>query len=383
MSEAKVPGPCLSCGRTTEKKCAKCKAAFYCCRDCQEEDWKDHKRHCFPPGSTCTRCQQDTISRSLCFVPHPGHLVHPNSATYSSNGSRWDFHCLACSSRFTKSSSVIGEGYDSAPITLGKKWCFVGLHTVKPLRPDFQSRVWPDAVVLSTSDQDLEAKIKALDGNTDVRVLKIKSSDGMDDHDKQIKFSGIRMPNLEEFHSENVYLTHVELTTKTTPKIHTISIQNMPDEANCNIECPELKKCTFQFWGPGDEEWVHKMLKCATKLEYFDSYKFRVSKLVFASNHLKKIRLHRAELMSHLEIWAPKLVSLNVQACYDLDSIQFLKTHPLKKDLPENFSCSLPLSLDVENACLGQIAIQALSEHPRVDSRKLSEDLEKQENMFW
>jgi hypothetical protein len=60
----------------------------------------------------------------------------------------------------------------------------------------------------------LEAKIKDLDGNTDAPVLKIKSSDGMDDHDKQIKFSGIRMPNLEEFYSKNVYLTKWNLRQK-------------------------------------------------------------------------------------------------------------------------------------------------------------------------
>jgi hypothetical protein len=64
----------------------------------------------------------------------------------------------------------------------------------------------------------------------------------------------------------------------------------------------------MQFYGPSDDElWVHNMLAAATMLERFDSYKFRVSQLRFASNALTYVRLHRAELLHELVIYAPQL----------------------------------------------------------------------------
>eukprot|EP00164_Ancoracysta_twista_P008132 GFYU01011679.1.p1 GENE.GFYU01011679.1~~GFYU01011679.1.p1 ORF type:complete len:228 (-),score=36.11 GFYU01011679.1:72-755(-) len=39
---------CTNCGKSAENllRCAKCKNAFYCDRDCQKSDWKYHKRVC-------------------------------------------------------------------------------------------------------------------------------------------------------------------------------------------------------------------------------------------------------------------------------------------------------------------------------------------------
>ncbi|RYH22711.1 zinc finger MYND domain-containing protein [archaeon] len=33
------------------KACARCKAAFYCSKDCQVADWRHHKRSCLPVSS--------------------------------------------------------------------------------------------------------------------------------------------------------------------------------------------------------------------------------------------------------------------------------------------------------------------------------------------
>jgi len=42
---------CMTCGkvgnsRNKMKACAKCKTAFYCSKECQQKDWKDHKKYC-------------------------------------------------------------------------------------------------------------------------------------------------------------------------------------------------------------------------------------------------------------------------------------------------------------------------------------------------
>ena len=40
---------CLVCGQATRKKCAGCKAVWYCCKECQVHDRFNHKRWCSPP----------------------------------------------------------------------------------------------------------------------------------------------------------------------------------------------------------------------------------------------------------------------------------------------------------------------------------------------
>lgn len=37
---------CGHCGKSADKKCFKCKLIYYCCRDCQVNDWPNHKLQC-------------------------------------------------------------------------------------------------------------------------------------------------------------------------------------------------------------------------------------------------------------------------------------------------------------------------------------------------
>lgn len=41
---------CFNCSKSLDnerKKCGKCKAVYFCSRDCQQESWTVHKGHCF------------------------------------------------------------------------------------------------------------------------------------------------------------------------------------------------------------------------------------------------------------------------------------------------------------------------------------------------
>ena len=160
----------------------------------------------------------------------------------------------------------------------------------------------------------------------------------------------------------------IHLTKELTPNVEIISMQNPSedDDPDFVIECARFKTFKCYYWGFGNPRWPNEMLKHATKLESFDSYKFRVPFLKFASNHLVSIRLHRAECLQYLELYAPRLTILDVQAAYDLDKIVFKDDHPtLKSKLPANFAFGERLHVNAVNALLGPTAKQAILSHPR------------------
>src|SRR3984957_19426357 len=47
------PGECSasSCERPAKLRCARCKFAYYCGKDCQTNHWNTHKRTCRAPGA--------------------------------------------------------------------------------------------------------------------------------------------------------------------------------------------------------------------------------------------------------------------------------------------------------------------------------------------
>ena len=45
-SSKNVSGFCSVCSSKTTKRCSKCKMAWYCCRECQVNDWNEHKLIC-------------------------------------------------------------------------------------------------------------------------------------------------------------------------------------------------------------------------------------------------------------------------------------------------------------------------------------------------
>lgn len=357
-------GLCSICGKKTSTCCKQCKCTFYCCVEHQKADWKKHKQICFPPDSVCVRCDEKIVFGSQCKVPHPDHLQTGMGGSYGPDGVASNFSCEACGASYTKSSPDIHMPESQRPVTNGPEYCFFGNHTVKPLPADDDRRVRNDVVSLR-SGPDLQEKINALDGNTKVKILKI-SSEGMFDDTGTVL--DIKLPNLEELTLIDVEMSSLKLDTTKTPKVRKLYMQNPTQEDNPDfwISLPELREFTCHYWGPGNDNWLNRMLDSAKKLEVFDSYKLRAEVLGMYSNTLRSIRLHRAECLRYLELWAPCLTRLDVQACYDLENIRFLGDHKLKAELPRNFDFGPELHVNAINACLGDAAMSALVNHPRV-----------------
>jgi len=223
-------------------------------------------------------------------------------------------------------------------------------------------------VVILTMGPTLQDKINALHGNKDVRVLKLVCHEDSSDTKKSFSLVKIRLPNLEEFHCLNVYLDRLTLTKTLTPKLKVLCMDNpiISYDPKFSITCPTIKRVSLNYCAPG-HAWVPKLLKAATQLEEFSSYKLIVgSTLKFASNELRSLTIHRSDCLNNLEIWAPRLELLNLQACYDLNDINFLSTHPLVVNLEPQFKHRVPLVVTAENAALGERALEAISRHPRV-----------------
>jgi hypothetical protein len=243
----------------------------------------------------------------------------------------------------------------------GPQWCFEGVHTISPVEDD--RRVFKGVVKLTPGS--LQEEIDSLDGDK-VRVLKI-CTDCFFDNDS-LPTLNRKLPALEELQIDDVDMREITLNAELTPKLKFVFLHNVSDVVDCkfNIILPNLEVFHISDYGPADYRWLLRMLENAPDLFDFSSYKLSVGYLHFYSNSLRSIRLHSAELLTRIELWAPVLESLDVQATHDLEEIHFLKDHALKARLPPHFVCNDELHVNAANATLGNQALEELNAHPLV-----------------
>jgi hypothetical protein len=176
------------------------------------------------------------------------------------------------------------------------------------------------------------------------------------------------MPKLKTIKLIDVSFSKINLSMELTPLVEEVFMQNIPDECVLTVQLPQLKSFTMHYYGPTkNEQWFHDMLCTAKRLRTFDSYKLRIyPQIHFAGNDLQSIRLHRAECLTHLSIYAPNLVNLNLQACYDLadGDVTILDSHPNFTRPPTGSGSKF--TVDTTNACLNQSIIRTFQSHPRV-----------------
>ena len=275
----------------------------------------------------------------------------------------WRFSCKACGESYEKSSPTYNVA--AAPITRGPKFCYTGLHTIKPLPESDQRRVSNDVLVIDCGP-NMQREIDNIPKTMpDVKILTIRRTGCYDESINPVL--NLKMPKLKTLKLIDVCFSKINLNSELTPSIEELELQNIPDECELSVKLPNLKNISFYYYSGDDGEWVNEMLATATKLERFDSYKFRVYSpptLHFASNELRYIRLHRAECLHSLSVYAPKLETLSLQACYGLDGdLTILETHPNFTRPPGRPSTFL---VDGTNACLSPSILQTLRNNPRV-----------------
>ena len=314
--------------------------------------------HAFLP---CARCGA-SMADGGCRVPHPLHLLVDTGSAFGSGESRKSHSCRACGQDYTMVSRLDAAGNElGAPrCESGTPLCFSGAHTLGPLAADDERRVWRDLADV-VADADVQDAIDALDA--DVRLVKVRSAQWYDD---SITPTFARpLARLEVLQLIDVAFRRVALTPETTPALRELEMQNVPEDCEICVRCPELRKVAIRYY-PGDEGWVQAMLDHAPKLRTFDSYKLqRARQLQFAGPELELIDLHRTDCLGALSVWAPRLRHLGLQAAYSLEVLEFPETHPVySRELPASH-VPTPFGVNTMNSCLGEAAKNALRANPR------------------
>lgn len=377
------------CGMSATLSCSSCRSynirTKYCSQSCQRADWKEHKQVCgvknpkavahesvaaaglsggwasklTKPGEKCTRCLGDR-NDGLCRVPHPVMERDFTGSTYSSEAFEEGFFCRACEQTYTvETTRQGGKKHKSGP-----RYCYEGEHTTVPLAKGDARRVQPRSVYL-TESSNLQRQI--MDIPEDTFNLFITREDGGFNHEGKWVFER-KLPNLRELRLENVKFSRLVLNSELTPELRKLKVVNLGDTCDIRVQCPKLKDIGVHYLSPDeggrDVEQINEMLRHATKLVRFDSYKLWVTRpLEFASNHLESIYVHRSDNVVGLRIWAPNLKVLTLQANYGLEFIKFLEDHPLKASLPEGHVPPM-LEVSTPNCILTPAAKRDLEAHP-------------------
>jgi hypothetical protein len=303
-----------ACGKPGAKMlCGKCKLQRYCGRECQVAHHKLHKKTCQPPSAMdtaidavfkkalkndadtshaireflpCMRCQQGCTQNTRCRIAHPTHLRQDCGGMSAMGGMTSNFYCGACNQSY--SETVPFNGPRDAVKIVGAKWCFDGAHTLTALPESDRRRVFKGLVSLKVGPH-LQEEIDALPA--DVETLTIVSSGFYDDSDRfvldkvrdHLTLKGFcvcslslsltslsacprqALPKLRELQLIDVCMSKLRLVRETTPRLECLTLQNVPEHCDMELELPELQTVDVRFWS-GRPQAMETMLAAATKV---------------------------------------------------------------------------------------------------------------------
>ena len=303
----------------------------------------------------CTRCHGPTNDDSLCMVPHPRQYRIFGGSEFSQGVGRSTYTCGVCQQMYVE---VVRNGGD--PVIEGPKFCFKGLHSHQPLCHLDKREATLNTVVL-IENPNLQQQINNLDASTE--ILSITAGNSGYNEQAQYEFA-VHLPNLRELVIEDVNMILLQLTDNLTPNLEKLSFQNIPQECDICLLLPKLKEFESSFFR-GDGEQIQNMIDNAPLLESFTTYKlWSNDELRFtASPELRTISIHRSDSLMSLQFWAPKLTTLNLQACYSLDSINLVPLNPPGFVPPRRPPA---LEVNIMNANISPRAMRTLESIPNV-----------------
>ena len=314
----------------------------------------------------CTRCLGSCEVNTRCRVEHPPHLQVDSGSCWGRDGCSQRFYCSACDSSYTIVSEAGDYTMKNKRFGEGPRWCFSGQHTLSAIPPEDKRRNYGGTVVKVEVDSEMQEKIDALpETNPDLATLVIGAGGLYDDSIKPTLC--VKLPKLQELQLIDCAFDQITLNEELTPNLRCVQMQNVPDGCTLELGIPNLTRFSIHYFA-GDPAPLQAMLDKATKLESFESYKLWAFRhIAFASNHLTDIKLHRSDSLSSIDLYAPRLLNLNLQACFGLELIRIRDAHPtLSGDLPDGFQPTRFLVSTV-NANLEPRLVRYLKQHPRAN----------------
>eukprot|EP01084_Bolivina_argentea_P160536 279545_1 len=156
-------------------------------------------------------------------------------------------------------------------------------------------------------------------------------------------FDDLQFPNLETLKLDCINMNNgINFKNEKFPKLTALDIMNINIEKDegCDFDfiLPQLKKLSIQHVECMDQKKFAASISKCVKLESFSCYKFRVygGLKQLALLNVELFAMSRAEGMTGLSIWAPKLKQLILRSNWDLKSVNILSSIPKTFDKHNN-----------------------------------------------
>ena len=122
----------------------------------------------------------------------------------------------------------------------------------------------------------------------------------------------MKLSKLQELQLIDCAFDAITLNEELTPNLRRVQMQNVHDACTLDLSIPNLTHVSIHYFN-GDPIPLQIMLDKATKLDSFESYKlWAFDRIAFASNHLTDIKLHRSDALRGIDLYAPRLLNLNL-----------------------------------------------------------------------
>ena len=151
-----------------------------------------------------------------------------------------------------------------------------------------------------------------------------------------VDFTKVFLPKLKHLSLFCQGLESLDFTTKNTPLLNFINVEQPGDEPleYINLDLPNLTQLRMQFVDFCDSQGFGNSISSCPKIESVFFYKvnglysFNPKKHELVLPSCEMFHFHRCEDLNSLDIWAPKLSILNFQACYGLEEVNMFDQKP-------------------------------------------------------
>ena len=408
------------CEGVGTRRCSECRGAFYCGHECQLADWRArHRASC----GACARCgtrpaSADDACEGMTGGRHAEMDLAWSGTTIEGYAAVSTYFCGRCRQTIERTVKDGVERQVGGPVTCAP----MGKHCMHEalLPPKDAHAACKEYVVLIPSKKHreisgMDAQRALDDAPEDAETIVIRSIGGYCD-DVALTFPKKTYPKLKNLRIRDVDMASLTLTEETCPALICIETQNGLNDCAASgrlkIAVPTLRKVSMHFY-QGPQRIIQEMIDATRELQIFDSYKLWLepsdddstgpASLRFYSPLLRSLNLHRADGLEQLTLWTPQLLELVLNACFDLQDVNFVSPPEWLLDrmgatdaqrqmwrgpygpdpvevlrslgLPAELASKqpmTPLRVDVANANIGARALLELRKHPRVDPRDLA-----------